>query len=494
MQREKRCAVIGLARAGVPAARFLAERGARVIGYDGKPLEQLSDEARALQTLGVELRAGEPLLQPQHFGIAPRPNEPLLSGIEQCSLVVLSPGLKIHHEPLRSLLEQCEARGTEIIGELELAARHCPAPIIAVTGTKGKSTTVKLIEEMLRACGVDAIRAGNTGTPLVAQLPHLSPQSWAIVEVSSFQLERAPTFKPRVAVLLNLLEDHQDYHPSLEQYWATKLKLFTHQGEGDKSIFNFDDERTKSAWKIISETHPWSRLCSSGRNRLEGQTLCRASVKEGFIGWLPEHQFFPLMPVTEVPLRGEHNLSNVAAAMAAVYAVLGEDETVNHHKEIANSIRNFESLPHRLEIVGEVGGVRFVNDSQGTIPDATIRALEAFAPPITLIAGGRAKSEDAAAFDELGQTISQRAHSLVTIGQDAARIEDAARRAGMDNEKIVAGETLTNALEIAIMRTPQGGTVLLSPACASFDQFASFEARGEAFRAAVTALQASATK
>ena len=199
MQREKVCAVIGLARAGAPAAKFLAQRGAQVIGFDSRPLNELSDEARSLAQLGVELRTGA-------HGYR---------GLEECSTIVLSPGLKIHHEPLKSVLAKCEARKAEVIGELELAARHCPAPMIAVTGTKGKSTTTKLIHEMLLACGLKSVRAGNTGIPLIAELPQLTPDSWAVVEVSSFQLERTPTFKPRIAVLLNLLPDHLDYHPTL---------------------------------------------------------------------------------------------------------------------------------------------------------------------------------------------------------------------------------------------------------------------------------------
>ena len=180
----KTAAVIGLARAGVPAAKFLIERGAKVIGYDNKTRENLSASALELETLGATIYGGE-----HNF-----------EGIEAADLIVLSPGLKVHFEPLQSAIENAEARGAEVIGELELASRFCPCPIIGVTGTKGKSTTTKLITEMLRACGVDAIAAGNTGTPLIEILPSLSEKSWAVVEVSSFQLEKAPTFRPKIAV------------------------------------------------------------------------------------------------------------------------------------------------------------------------------------------------------------------------------------------------------------------------------------------------------
>ncbi|HVF11018.1 MAG TPA: UDP-N-acetylmuramoyl-L-alanine--D-glutamate ligase, partial [Abditibacteriaceae bacterium] len=277
----KTYAVIGLARAGAPAARFLAERGARVFGYDSRTLEELSDEARALAASGVLLHTGT-----HKF-----------AGLEECDTVVLSPGLKIHHEPLRSVLAQRAAGGAEVIGELELAARHCPAPIIAVTGTKGKSTTVKLITDILQACGVNARRAGNTGIPLIAELSNLSPDSWAVVEVSSFQLERAPTLKPRIAVLLNLLADHLDYHPTLEQYWTTKLKLFANQDEADIAIFNVDDD------------------CVAGMMNEGGNAL------RGWLAGLRAHIVQSSardVALAEVPLRGAHNHSNLAAAVAAV--------------------------------------------------------------------------------------------------------------------------------------------------------------------------------
>jgi UDP-N-acetylmuramoylalanine--D-glutamate ligase len=237
----KTAAVIGLARAGAPAAKFLASKGAHVLGFDGKTREQLAPEALELEKLGVQLVLGD-----HNF-----------AGIEKCDLVVLSPGLKVHFEPLQSVIAAAEARRSEVIGELELASRFCPCPIIGVTGTKGKSTTTKLITEMLRACDVDAIAAGNTGTPLIEVLPQLKAESWAVVEVSSFQLEKAPTFRPKIAVLLSLLEDHQDYHPTLEQYWETKLKIFANQREAIWGVFNDDDKACSQVCKRSMMTSHW---------------------------------------------------------------------------------------------------------------------------------------------------------------------------------------------------------------------------------------------
>lgn len=463
--REKKCAVIGLARAGIPAARFLAERGNRVVGYDAKTLEELPEEARALMSLGVELKVGD-----HQF-----------AGLNQCDLIVLSPGLKIHHEPLKSALAACESGKCEVIGELELAARHCPSPMIAVTGTKGKSTTVKLIAELLQACGEEAVRAGNTGTPLIAELPNLSPQSWAVVEVSSFQLERAPTFKPRVAVLLNLLADHQDYHTSLDQYWTTKLKLFAHQKEGDVAIFNSDDARTNEAASKYFDRE--ARVLLSSGTRLEA-----TGVRDGMMGLLIRNEFVPLLAVNEIPLRGVHNVANVAAALAAVQAGLGDDKVLECRQQLGVVLRNFQSLPHRLEIVARKNGITWVNDSQSTIPDAAIAAIKAFPAPVTLIAGGRNKLDDLSGYDGLGEAIARGVSRLITIGEAASIIAKAAEKFGLQASRITAADSLTNAVKNARITTPPGGTVILSPACASFDQFLSFEDRGEQFRDAVAAL------
>ena len=473
--REKKCAVIGLARAGVPAARFLAERGNRVVGYDSKTREQLLPEVLELENLGVKLQLGA-----HEF-----------AGLLSCNLIVLSPGVRIHHEPLAGILEKARARGVEIIGELELAARHCPAPMIAVTGTKGKSTTVKLITELLQACGQNALRAGNTGTPLIAELPHLSPASWAVVEVSSFQLERAPTFKPRIAVLLNLLPDHQDYHTSLDQYWQTKLRIFAHQKAGDTAICNLDDTQTQLVIENQNLGGQAQLLGVSGRNwpQLKGAALGGAGVQNGQLGWMQNGAFEALIANEDIALSGEHNRANVAAAICAVMAALGAEQVLAARTKLAQVIRDFESLPHRLELVAEKNGVRWINDSQATIPEAAIAALHAFETPIALIAGGKNKLDDPAAYDALGRAVAERADYLFCIGETASIIANAAQRAGMAQEKIIEAGTLQNAVRAAKERM-KSGTVVMSPACASFDQFKSFEDRGAQFRHAVDDLGA----
>ena len=460
-------AVIGLARAGTPAARFLLERGARVLGYDSKTRENLSDEARELETLGATLHAGEHDFQ----------------GIEAADWIVLSPGLKIHHQPLQGVIEKAEARGAQVIGELELAARFCPCPMIAVTGTKGKSTTVKLITEMLRACGVDAHSAGNTGTPLIEMLPLLTPNSWAVVEVSSFQLEKAPTFKPKIAVLLSLLEDHQDYHPTLEQYWETKLKIFANQGENDWGVFNSDDERVRAFVEDNygkEEKYPPFQVLTT--TSIDGQgNVARKNENLSIEMWWQGDT--SIISIRDIPLQGQHNYSNVAAALGAVAAALGTN-IWNHKNDIAQAIRDFQTLPHRLEVVATKNGITYVNDSQSTIPDASIAALRSFPAPVTLLLGGRAKIE-AASYRALMDAVRETGAKIGLFGEAAEMLQQVALSTGVEKLQINREKTLAEALQNAKIKASPGETIVLSPACASFDQFKSYEDRGQTFRALV---------
>ncbi|MBW3636003.1 MAG: UDP-N-acetylmuramoyl-L-alanine--D-glutamate ligase [Armatimonadetes bacterium] len=454
----KVAAVIGLARAGAPAAKFLAEKGARVIGFDGKTRENLSAEALELENRGVELVLG------QH-GFA---------GIEVCDLIVLSPGLKVHFEPLQSVIAAAEARGAEVIGELELASRFCPCPIIGVTGTKGKSTTTKLITEMLRACGVDAIAAGNTGTPLIEILPDLGPESWAVVEVSSFQLEKAPTFRPKIAVLLSLLEDHQDYHPTLGQYWETKLKIFANQGEGDWAIYNFADELANDNVR---------RYFSLDRHGV-GVNVTRPHrqfFELDSFGYWSEDGFEVILHKEALPLRGQHNINNIKVALEVVSVVLGDAMDAELTINAIDAIRNFQTLPHRLEIVAQKDGITWVNDSQSTIPDAAIAALKSFPAPVTLLVGGRAKIE-AEGYLGLMRAIRDQKARLILYGEAAEMLYGVALSLDMENLSIFREKTLADAVRTAKIQSSKGESILLSPACASFDQFTSYEHRGETFR------------
>ena len=476
-------AVIGLARAGAPAARFLLERGARVIGYDSKLHDQLSDEALQLERDCVQIYAGEHNYQ----------------NIEAADLIILSPGLKVHYEPLQSVIADAEARGAEVIGELELASRFCPCPMIGVTGTKGKSTTVKLITEMLRACGVAAFSAGNTGTPLIEMLPQLTPDSWAVVEVSSFQLEKAPTFKPKIAVLLSLLEDHQDYHPTLEQYWETKLKLFANQGKGDSAVFNIDDPRVL---KFFQERANISDFATTSQSFDSWDAMdfakCEEDLGEKHLLWVCREQNLLRVrsntmggftfSIDELPLKGQHNVSNFAAALG-VLGLACKTTTLfgENYKQVADAIRNFQSLPHRLEVVARKDGVTYVNDSQSTIPDASIAALLSFPKPVTLLLGGKAKIE-ADSYRALMDAVRESGAKIGLFGEAAAMLEEVALAQSVKELQINRRNTLAEVLQNAKIEASPGETIVLSPACASFDQFKSYEDRGQTFRALVDAL------
>ena len=307
--------------------------------------------------------------------------------------------------------------------------------------------------------------------------------------MSSFQLERAPTFKPHVAILLNLLPDHQDYHTSLDQYWQTKLRIFAHQKADDTAICNLDDTQTRLAIENKNIAGDAQLFGVSGRElpQLNGGNINGAGVQNGMLGWLQNGEFVPLIANNEIALRGEHNRANVAAAICALMAALDARQVLAARDNLARVIRDFESLPHRLEFVAEKGGVRWINDSQATIPEAAIAALRAFDTPIALIAGGKNKLDDPNAYDALGIAVAERAEYLFCIGETATILANAARAAGMKAEKIIEAGTLQNAVQEANQRM-QNGTVIMSPACASFDQFKSFEDRGEQFRQAVEAL------
>ena len=284
---------------------------------------------------------------------------------------------------------------------------------------------------------------------------------------------------------MNLLEDHQDYHTSFEQYWATKLKLFANQTNEDAAIFNVDDPRVAQMLGTHAQEYSARIVKSTGASirhaAMDDRNKYGACVRHGSLGWRLADDFIDVIEVEKLPLLGAHNVSNAAAALAAVRAAIG-DEVFAHRDTIREAMLNFQSLPHRLEIVARKNGLTWVNDSQATIPDATIGALRSFDGPITLIAGGQDKLNDVNGYDKLGQVIAERAQLLITIGKAAELIEKATLQAGNNSDNIISAGVLQEAVRQAKQRTPQGGTVLLSPACSSFDQFKSFEERGETFR------------
>lgn len=430
--------VVGLARSGQAAALALRERGEQVIGLDcGHP-----PGVDSLAGAGVELHLGD------GDGV------PL---VERAATIVKSPGVPACVPSVQHGL----SRGRCVIGELELAWRMLPNEFVAVTGTNGKTTTVELIGHIHRVAGLAVAVAGNVGAALSGFVGRLDAQATVICEASSFQLEDAIAFAPEVAVLLNVAPDHLDRHGTLAAYTEAKLRIFAHQQASDVAVL-----------PAGLDVGP---VPGAARRVTFGEALdADLSSREGALCWLGQ----PLLAAGEVAIPGAHNLENAMAAAAACLA-RGLDPLA-----VSEGLRTFAGVAHRLELVAEVGGVKYVNDSKATNVASTLVALEASAgtqPSVHLILGGQGKGQD---FSSLRDAVQRSCAGVYLIGEDASLI--AAALAGVEVPLQSRG-TLDRAVETASERARAGDTVLLSPACASFDQFVDFQARGERFRELVTA-------
>ncbi len=445
----KQVHVIGLGAYGTgrAVARVLSGRGARVTVSDVKPAAALAGEIAALKGVDVNIQVEAGAYR----------------GMEEADLIVPSPGVPLDIPPLL----RARSRDVPVVSEIEVAFWIAPCPIIAVTGTKGKTTTTTLIGDLLRDAGRNALVGGNIGQPLIALAETAQPDDLLVAEVSSFQLEGTDRFRPRVAVLLNLFPDHLDRHPTLDVYRAAKARLFANQTPEDTAVVNRDDPE---AWHLRHLTQADMMPYSVERPAPDG-----ADLTDGWLRVKGER----VCPAESVRLPGLHNVGNVLAALAATHAAgasLGR---------AAETIAGFEGLEHRLETVAAIGGVTFVNDSQATTPQAAIAALNAFEQRVVLIAGGRPKVHD---FGELAEVAVRRRASLVVLGEAADEIAAAAEVAGIQD--VARAADLREAVQMAVARAEPGEVVLLSPACASFDMFENMAARGRAFKAIARELSA----
>jgi UDP-N-acetylmuramoylalanine--D-glutamate ligase len=448
--------VIGLGRSGLASVQVLRERGARVYATDEKPRAELTEPIAAAERFGAHF------VEPSAVGA--------LSA--RLNAAVLSPGVP----PTSPVVQTLNRANLPVIGEIELAYRLCRAPIIAVTGTKGKSTTTALIGHLLRACGHSVRVGGNIGNPLIKEVLGTRKRDWVVAEVSSFQLETIRAFKPRIAVLLNIAPDHLDRYYSMDEYAEAKYRIFANQGLDDWFVGNLDDPRVARLHWRHGETRAQARQLwfTLGRHE-EAAAMFR---RNGMLTYAPitgDPRPIPIVARDRIALAGEHNVQNAMAALLAALAAGCEPETLRE------GIASFLPMPHRLEAVAEIDGVLFVDDSKSTNPHSAIAALFSFERPVVLIAGGRAKGT---AFGELGAAIRARAKAVVAIGEAGGDIARASE--GVPAE-------LAASLDAAVRRARElsspGDVVLLSPACASFDMFASAEDRGEQFAAAVNALR-----
>ena len=443
----KRVLVVGLGRSGVASALFLKDRGARVTVSDAKPEDQLRDEIPVLLDHGIAVetgRHGERTFQNQ-------------------DLIVVSPGVPIDAPPL----VQARALGEPVIGEIELAAEFLRGTIVAITGSNGKTTTTTLVGEILAKSGLKTLIGGNIGTAAISLVANSTPETATVLEVSSFQLETIHTFRPKVAVILNITPDHLDRHRTFETYVNAKARIFENQAPEDFTVLNADDAPcVVLAGRTRAQTFWFSR---------KGEVERGAFIRNAEIIFRRDNAERAIMPVGEVPLKGAHNIENVLASVCAA-ALMGCDP-----QRIAQAIREFKAVEHRLEYVATIRGVEYYNDSKATNVDATIKALESFPGNIHLILGGKDKGSD---YTVLNDLLRQRVKRVYTIGAAAAKIESQLR-----GVTIIPSGTIQNAVQQASASAQHGDIVLLAPACASFDQFQNYEHRGRVFKELVLAMR-----
>jgi UDP-N-acetylmuramoylalanine--D-glutamate ligase len=435
--------VVGAARSGVAAAELLVRRGAMVTLTDQK--ESLADAER-LRTLGVKVELG-----PHRDDI-----------FERADLVVMSPGVPLE----LPVLTAARRRGVSVIGELELASRWLKGRIVAITGTKGKSTTTTLVGRMLSAAGFKVLVGGNIGVPLSAQVDESTEDTMHVVEASSFQLETTETFHPWIAALLNFSPDHLDRHPTEEAYGAAKARIFSNQTGQDWLLVNADNPAA-----VALATPAPSRTVTYAVDRSADATFFAAGE---FIWQRTSEGRTPLVPLKLVELAGHHMVSNVTAATAVSY-LAGADTSA-----LARALDGFKGLEHVMEPVAGVGGVRFVNDSKATNVDAAGRSIESFDGVVAII-GGRYKGGE---FQDLATPLRHHGRGVVAIGEARRRVRDALTGV----VPVVEADSMRDAVRAAFELAKPSGVVLLAPACSSFDMFVDYADRGRAFKAEVEQL------
>jgi UDP-N-acetylmuramoylalanine--D-glutamate ligase len=446
----KKVLVVGLGKSGLEAALFLRRCGAQVTVSDVRSAEALAKDIPALLEEGIMVEAG---------------GHGLLTFRRQ-DLIVVSPGVPLDTPEL----VQAKGFGRTVIGELELAAHFLKGRMLAITGSNGKTTTTTLVGEILKEAGLPTLVGGNIGVPVVALIDESTPDTWSVLEVSSFQLESTVEFRPAIAVILNITPDHLDRHGSFENYARAKERIFAAQDAEDALVLNADNEpaaeaasRSISRIYWFSVEHPVER----GAWLEDGCVVFRAAQ---------DAPVEKVMLLTGITLKGAHNVENVLAAVVASHLAGAPMEAIRR------AIENFHAVEHRLEYVTTLNGVEFYNDSKATNVDATAKAIAAFPGGIHLILGGKDKGSD---YRVLSDLLRQRVRAVYTIGSAAAKIESHLR--GI--VPLHPCETLDKAVAAAAAAARPGEIVLLAPACSSFDQFESYEHRGRIFKELVNQLR-----
>jgi UDP-N-acetylmuramoylalanine--D-glutamate ligase len=467
--RGRRVVVLGLARSGVAAAKLFYEAGAVVVASDRKPREQCP-EASELEALGISVVCGE------------HPDDLVTP---DTALLVKNPGIPYTSPPLVKAAEL----GVEVVTEVEVAWHISPAPIVGITGSNGKTTTTTWTGKLLEAAGLRPLVAGNIGRPLCDAVLEADPNGWLVAELSSFQLKGTTAFRPKIACLLNVAETHLDYHGTMEDYVGSKAKLFANQTEDDTAVYNADDPVCRK----LAESFRARRLPFALARRLE-RGVCveppfpsprpsedeepAGSVRRMIVYRPGDGTEVPIVPVDRLGLPGRHNAANALAAIAVALAAGAAPE------KLVEPLETFTGVEHRLEYVGTFRGVKYYNDSKATNPTATAMSIASLSAPIVLIAGGLDRGSD---YMELLPAFRRRLKGVVALGQTREKIAKVAEAAGLAAVRIVdpvddAAETLRLAVREASKLAEPGDAVLLSPACASWDMFPSYEVRGRIFK------------
>jgi UDP-N-acetylmuramoylalanine--D-glutamate ligase len=446
----KKVLVVGLGKSGLAAALFLRRRGAQVTVSDNRSAELLGKDIPALLEEGIAVEAG---------------GHGLLTFRRQ-DLIVVSPGVPLDTPEL----VQVKAFGLPIIGEVELALRYLKGKSLAITGSNGKTTTTALCGEILKASGLPVEVGGNIGVPVIALVDQSRDDGWSVLEVSSFQLETTYRFRPEIAVILNVTPDHLDRHGTFENYAAAKERIFANQTAEDALVLNADDDVT-------------SRMAARATSRIfwfSAKRIVRqgAFVHEGAIVFRSSEQAAPefILKVENIPLKGQHNVENVLAAVCAARLAGVEPDVIR------KAVESFKAVEHRLEFVAEINGVDYYNDSKATNVDAAAKAIASFPGGVRLILGGKDKNSD---YRQLRALLEERVKTVYTIGAAAEKIEMQIYGA----VPVVSAGTLDQAVARAGDAAQPGEIVLLAPACSSFDQFENYEHRGQVFKDLVHARQ-----
>ena len=449
----KKVLVFGMARSGIACAKLLLMKGAEVYICDSKAEADFNGKLDELKSAGAVLCLGE------------KHPENLIDGMDA---LIVSPGIPVENPAV----VRAKALGVEVMGEIEYAYREAKGLLIAITGTNGKTTTTTLVGEIFKNAGKTTHVVGNIGTPYSGAIAGMTEDDVTVCEISSFMMETSQQFHPHIAAVLNISEDHLNRHGTMEKYIALKERIFENSVGDDWVILNWEDAVTRDMANRVK--------CRVGWFSSKNPVPFGAFVQDGVIVYGSEAEHTPICKVGEVYIPGDHNLQNALAAVAMTMAAGVSPEIIAH------TLKTFKGVEHRIEFVRELDGVRFINDSKGTNVDSTLQAVRAMDRPTVLILGGSPKKTNYVPLaEELFKTPIIHA---VLIGETAKEIQAALDQVGY-TKYTHAGYDFHKAIELCFDLAPEGGNVLLSPACASFDMFDDYEARGRIFKGIVNGLE-----